>query len=273
MAEMNGRVALITGAARGMGRAHALKLASQGVHVIGIDICEQIPSVRYPMAEEWQLTETGKLVEQLGSSFIPIKCDIRDFPQMSDLAASAVGEFGRLDIVVANAGISPVTADNSDPRQSFRDAIDVNLVGTFNTIHATAPHIISAGRGGSIVVVSSTQGLTGRGGMGYGGMDGYVASKHGVVGLMRTWANWLAQYNIRVNTVHPTGVMTPMVMNEAMAEMAATHSQMESALTNMLPVPMLNPEDISEAVSWLCSDDSKYVTGVALPVDAGFVAK
>lgn len=273
MTDVQRKTALVTGAARGLGRAVAIELASRGMDIIGADICEQLPNVHYPMATTDDLAYTSELVEKHGVKFCKIVCDTRDYQLLTSEIATSVRQMGRLDCIVANAGISPVSAQNTDPEGAFDTAIAVNLKGTFNTIHASVPHIIGGNRGGSIALVSSTQGISGRGGMGHGGMDGYVASKHGVVGLMRTWANWLAPHNIRVNTVHPTGTQTPMVMNEAMAEMAASHSSMESALRNLLPVPMIQPEDVAAAVGWLCSDDSRYVTGTTLPVDAGFLVK
>ncbi len=156
--------------------------------------------------------------------------------------------------------------------QAFLDTIAVNLIGVRHTVHAAVPTMIEQGTGGSIVLTSSTQGLSGKGGVGTGAQDGYTASKHGVVGLMRTWANWLAPHSIRVNSVHPTGVRTPMIINDVFEAYHEATAELGSALQNLLPVPMIEPIDVSNAVLWLVSDDARYVTGVPLPVDAGFLA-
>jgi NAD(P)-dependent dehydrogenase (short-subunit alcohol dehydrogenase family) len=175
-------------------------------------------------------------------------------------------------VILANAGIAPMALPEREPHQAWQDVIDVNLTGTFNTVEIAIPSMIERGQGGAIVLTSSTAGITGIGGPTRGGR-GYTASKHGVVGLMRSYANTLAQHRIRVNSVHPTGVNTPMVVNEVMQEFLAQDPQMSNAMANALPVDMVEPVDISNAIVWLVSDDARYVTGVTLPVDAGFTNK
>jgi SDR family mycofactocin-dependent oxidoreductase len=269
----DGKVAFITGAARGQGRSHAVRLAEEGADIIAIDICRQVESVPYPMGTKEDLAETVRLVEALGRRIVAIEGDVRDADAMVSSVRTGVGELGRLDIVIANAGITVTTVNETDAQRAYQDTIDVNLTGVRNSVQAAVPSLQAQGTGGSIVIISSTQGLTGRGGTGTGGSDGYVAAKHGLVGLMRSWANWLAPYNIRVNSVHPTGVNTPMVVNDVMREFLEQDPQMGNALANALPVDLVEPVDISNAIVWLVSDDARYVTGVTLPVDAGFTNK
>jgi NAD(P)-dependent dehydrogenase (short-subunit alcohol dehydrogenase family) len=176
-------------------------------------------------------------------------------------------EFGRLDIVIANAGIAPMSV--SPLPCEWKDVIDINLTGVYNTIEVALPAMIERDRGGSIVLISSTAGLTGSGRRTPGSV-GYTAAKHGVVGLMRTYANSLAPHRIRVNSVHPTGVNTPMVINDAMEEYLADSQAGGAAFENALPVDLLEAIDISNAVMWLVSETGRYVTGISLPVDAGF---
>ncbi|QLL06503.1 mycofactocin-coupled SDR family oxidoreductase [Mycobacterium vicinigordonae] len=273
MGSLSGKVALITGAARGQGRSHALRLAQEGADIIALDICRQLETVPYPMATVEDLDETVVLVEKLDRRIFARQADVRDPAAVAAVVDAGVAELGRLDIVLANAGISPHSADEKDALAVFHDTVAINLTGVRHTVHAAVPAIIAGGEGGSIVITSSTQGLTGRGGTGTGAGDGYVASKHAVVGLMRSWANWLAPHRIRVNTVHPTGVSTPMILNDAMAGFLALSPDIAGALTNLLPVEAVEAIDISNAIAWLVSDQARYVTGVTLPVDAGFVVK
>jgi SDR family mycofactocin-dependent oxidoreductase len=270
---LEGKVALITGAARGQGRSHAIRLAEDGADIIAIDIARQIASVPYPMATPEDLEITRKEVDALGRRVFAAQADIREFEALKKAVDAGVAELGRLDIIIANAAIAPLTLHEEDPITAFVDTVMTNLTGTRHTIHAGVQYLIDQGDGGAIVITSSTQGLTGRGGNGSGAMDGYAAAKHGVVGLMRTWANWLAPHSIRVNTVHPTGVNTPMIMNEPVGELVNSAPEIANALSNLLPVAMLEASDISDAVAWLVSDQAKYVTGVTLPVDAGFTVK
>lgn len=270
---LQGKVALVTGAARGQGRSHAIRLAQDGADVIAIDIAKQILSVPYPMATPEDLEITRKEVEAAGGRVFTAQADIRDFEDLKGAVDAGVSELGRLDIIVANAGIAPLTMHEEDPVTAFVDTVTTNLMGTRHTIHAGVHHLIDQGDGGSIVITSSTQGLSGRGGNGSGAVDGYAASKHGVVGLMRTWANWLAPHSIRVNSVHPTGVNTPMIVNDSVGQYVSSDPEIANALSNLLPVPVVEAADVSDAVVWLVSEQARYITGVTLPVDAGFTVK
>jgi SDR family mycofactocin-dependent oxidoreductase len=270
MGKLEGKVAFITGAARGQGRSHAIRLAQEGADIIAVDICRQIDSVPYPMSTPDDLATTAKEVEALDRRIFTAQADVRDEAQLRQVFARGVAEIGPVDIVLANAGIAPMSLH--EQHSGWQDVIDVNLTGVFNTVETAIPSMIERGRGGAIVLTSSTAGLNGIAGSTRGGL-GYGAAKHGVVGLMRGYANNLAQYSIRVNSVHPTGVNTPMVVNDAMAEFLAHDPQLSNAMANALPVPMVEPVDISNAILWLVSDDARYVTGVTLPVDAGFTNK
>ena len=275
MGSLDGRVAFITGVARGQGRSHAIRLASEGADIIGIDICADIPANGYPMASRDELDETIALVENAGAKMLGTVADVRDFYAVQAAVDAGVAHFGRLDIVCANAGIAPTAfreVSIEEDLDMWSAAIDVNLIGSFHTAKATIPHLIAGERGGAIVFTSSTAGLKGFGGSQGGGL-GYAASKHGVVGLMRTLANALAPHSIRVNTVHPTGVNTMMANNPAMTAFLEQYPGAGPHLQNPMPVSMLEPEDISAAISYLVSDAAKYVTGVTFPVDAGFCNK
>jgi len=268
---LKGRVAFVTGAARGQGRAHAVRLAADGANVIAVDLCEQIASVPYPLATADDLAATVKLVEDAGGRIVAKQGDVRDRESLSAVLQAGLDEFGRLDIVVANAGIAPMQSGDD----GWRDVIDVNLTGVYNTIKVAIPTMVRQGTGGSIVLISSAAGLAGVGSPDAGSV-GYAAAKHGVVGLMRVYANLLAKQNIRVNSIHPSGVETPMINNEFtrewLAKMAAA-TDTPRALGNAMPVEVLQAEDIANAVAWLVSDQARYITGVTLPVDAGFLNK
>lgn len=275
MGSLEGRVAFITGVARGQGRSHAVRLASEGADIIGVDICADIDANGYPMASRQELDETVALVEAAGGKMVGTVADVRDFSALKSALDSGVDHFGRLDIVLANAGIAPTAfreVSIEEDLEMWTAVIDVNLVGSFHTAKAAIPHLIAGGRGGAIVFTSSTAGLKGFGGSQGGGL-GYAASKHGIVGLMRTLANALAPQNIRVNTVHPTAVNTMMATNPAMTAFLEAYPDGGPHLQNPMPVSLLEPEDISAAVSYLVSDQAKYVTGVTFPVDAGFCNK
>jgi len=271
MGNLDGRVALITGAARGQGRAHAVRLATEGADIIALDICHDIDTMDYPNATADELDETVKLVENEGHRIIAHQADVRDADALEQIVRDGVKELGRLDVVIANAGIIRL-GDGGDRRQVFRDIIDVNLIGVWNTVEAAIPALINGGRGGSIVLTSSSAGLKGTGTDRAGG-QAYTAAKRGLVGLMQVWANHLAQYSIRVNTIHPTGVATGMVMNEAMAALVAAEDVAVTAMQNALPIPVLMPEDIAGAVAFLVSDEAKFITGTAWPLDAGFAVR
>jgi NAD(P)-dependent dehydrogenase (short-subunit alcohol dehydrogenase family) len=227
------------------------------------------------MAGRDELDETVALVEAAGGKMLGSVADVRDFHAVKSALDAGVEQFGRLDIVLANAGVAPtafreVTVE--EDLEMWSDAVGVNLVGSFHTAKAAIPHLIAGGRGGSIVFTSSTAGLRGFGGMQGGGL-GYAASKHGIVGLMRTLSNALAPHSIRVNTVHPTAVNTMMAVNPAMTAFLENYPDGGPHLQNPMPVSLLEPEDISATISYLVSDAAKYVTGVTLPVDAGFTNK
>ncbi|UFS59298.1 mycofactocin-coupled SDR family oxidoreductase [Subtercola endophyticus] len=272
MGKLEGKVAFITGAARGQGRSHAIRLAQEGADIIAVDLCGQIDSVPYPMSTPDDLAETVSSIEALDRRIVAVQGDTRDLDALVAAAEKGVAELGPIDIILANAGIAPQGTKTVDA-QAFRDVVEVNLFGVYNTVIAAVPSMIEKGQGGAIVLTSSTQGLSGAGGDGTGATSGYAAAKHGVVGLMRTFANWLAPQSIRVNTVHPTGVNTPMVVNDAMQAFLNANPEMGAALQNLLPVELVQPIDISNAIAWLVSDEARYVTGVTLPVDAGFLAK
>ncbi|MGV0781856.1 mycofactocin-coupled SDR family oxidoreductase [Mycolicibacterium sp. XJ775] len=275
MGNLDGKVAFITGVARGQGRSHAVTLAEQGADIIGVDICADIASNPYPMASRDELDETVALVEAAGGKMLGSVADVRDFHAVKSALDAGVEQFGRLDIVLANAGVAPTAFREvtiEEDLEMWSDAVGVNLVGSFHTAKAAIPHLIAGGRGGSIVFTSSTAGLRGFGGMQGGGL-GYAASKHGIVGLMRTLSNALAPHSIRVNTVHPTAVNTMMAVNPAMTAFLENYPDGGPHLQNPMPVSLLEPEDISATISYLVSDAAKYVTGVTLPVDAGFTNK
>jgi SDR family mycofactocin-dependent oxidoreductase len=273
MGMLDGKVAFITGAARGQGRSHAIRLAEEGADIVAIDLCGQIDSVPYPLGTEDDFEQTVKAVEAVGRRIVARTADVRDVSRLHQVVAEATDLLGPIDIIVANAGIAAPGPIEADPALVFRDIVDVNLIGVWNTVTAAVPSMRAAGKGGAIVLISSTQGLKGLGGDGTAGGSAYTATKHGVVGLMRSFTHWLAKDNIRVNTLHPTGVETPMIMNDAVDAWVAQNPEVTEAVRNLLPVSMLQPEDVSDAVLWLVSDHAKYVTGVVLPVDAGFSAK
>lgn len=276
MGRVEGKVALITGAARGMGRAHCLRLAEEGADIVAVDLAAPVPSVPYDMATPEDLDETARLVEALGRNVLARRADVRDQAALDDVVAEATTTLGGIDIAVANAGVSAVGRAWEFSEEQWRDVIDINLTGVWHTAKAVIPSMIEARRGGAIVLVSSTGGLKGLPHTGP-----YTAAKHAVVGLMRTLANELGSYRIRVNTVNPTTVDTPMVMNDTMYRIfrpdleAPGRSDMEvvAPVLNVLPVAWIDPVDVANAVLWLCSDEARYVTGVALPVDAGATIK
>jgi SDR family mycofactocin-dependent oxidoreductase len=276
MGKLDGKVAFITGAGRGQGRAHAVRLAEEGADIIAVDVCEDLPTVPYPLSSPDDLEHTAKLVRDTGARVVTKVADVRDISTLRTAFDEGVAELGsRIDIVVANAGVmhyGDVDFTHEDDDSSWEMAIAVLLTGVRNTIKVSRQALVDGGRGGAIIIISSAAGLKGMSD-GNGGPDGYVAAKHGVVGLMRSYANVLAPHSIRVNTIHPTGVMTPMIMNEAFASWVAHHPEIADRMTNPMPVPALEPVDVSHAVAFLASDEAKYITGVTLPVDAGFNAR
>ena len=271
---VEGKVAFVTGAARGQGRSHAVRLAEEGADIIAVDICADIDTVTpyYPLATEAELKETVRQVEALGRRIVARTADVRDVDGLQTAFDAGVAELGRIDIVVANAGIATYGRSWELTADQWRDMIDVNLTGVYHTAKVAVPTMIQAGRGGSIMFTSSIGGLKGIQQVGH-----YVAAKHGIVGLMRTMANELGPYGVRVNTIHPTNVATMMIQNPGTYGMFAPDDPeptQEKAMPgfmslNTLPVPWVESADISSAVLYLASDEARYVTGVALPVDAG----
>ena len=273
MTRLKGKVALITGAARGQGRSHALRLAEEGADIIAIDVCRQIDTVPYPLAGPDDLVTTVDLVKSRGRRVFAREVDVRDLAGMESAVAAGVSELGHLDIVVANAGTLNDTAPLWElTEEQFQDQIDVNLTGVWKTIKATVPTLLRQNRGGAIILIGSISGLTVELNVGH-----YAASKHGVNGLMRTLSGELAPYNIRVNSINPTNVNTAMINNPrynrlfADGKDGATQDDALAALTAMhaLPVPFLEPTDVTNAVLYLASDDGRYITGTAQIIDAG----
>jgi SDR family mycofactocin-dependent oxidoreductase len=270
---VQGKTAFITGLARGQGRAHAVKLASEGADIVGLDICAQIDTVAYPMSTPDDLQQTVKLVEQAGRRIHARTGDVRDAESLKAVYQEGLDMFGHIDLVVANAGIMPVWGPGSDTMQAWHDSLDVLLTGVLNTVETAYPRLLEQGTGGSIVITSSMAGvipmmrtLGGR----TLGLLGYSAAKAALVNLAQNYASILARYNIRVNTVHPTGVNTPMVDNDMVRDRFATVDPEDGlALVNAIPVEFVDAEDIANAVLFLCSDESRYLTGSALRVDAG----
>ncbi|WP_219996419.1 SDR family NAD(P)-dependent oxidoreductase [Nocardioides humi] len=209
MSDLRNRVALVTGAARGQGRSHAVRLAEAGANIIALDICADIDTADYGLGTEEDLAETEAQIRDTGRQVVATRADTRDQAALEQAVADGVAELGRLDIVVANAGI--LTYGKDRPAARFRDAIEVNLIGTWNTLEASVPHIVAGGRGGAVVITGSTNGTSGKASEVSAGARGYTASKHGLVGLMRSYALALGSESIRVSMVSPTGVNTPMV--------------------------------------------------------------
>ena len=259
-----GKVAFITGAARGQGRAHAIRLAEEGADIIAVDICRDYDTVGYPLATEADLAETVKAVEALDRRIVATVADVRDAAGLKAAVDDGVAQLGRLDIVSANAGICTIQTWDEVTPQVWQDTLDTNLTGVWNTMVVSVPHLIAAG-GGSIICTSSTAGIKG---LPY--LAPYVAAKHGVVGIARTMANELARHSIRVNTVHPTGVDTPMGTGLGGLEPLINRDpNLGPIYMNTLPVETVDPRDISNAVLFLASDEARYVTGLEFTVDAG----
>jgi SDR family mycofactocin-dependent oxidoreductase len=268
MTRHTGKVAFITGAARGMGRAHAVKLAGEGADIIALDVCGPFESTDYPGSTADDLATTVHLVEKQGRRIIARHADVRDPDAVARVVAAGVAEFGRIDIVIANAGIIRLT--ESDHRaQVFKDVIDVNLTGAWNTVEAALPTMIAGERGGAIVLASSTAGIRASG-TDRPGLQAYAASKRGLVALMQGWASDLARHSIRVNTIHPSGVATDMIINETTIGLAQEADPWLGTQRNALPIALLQPEQIANAVAWLVSEEAEFITGVAWPLDAGF---
>jgi SDR family mycofactocin-dependent oxidoreductase len=266
MGRLDGRVAFVTGAARGQGRAEALRLAQDGADIVAIDLCQQLESVVYLMSTKDDLDETVDLVKRLGRRIVAAQADVRDVDALQQAFDQGVAELGPVTIVVANAGIGP--GGKAAAEVQWDETIDVNLKGVWNTGRVSIPQMVEHGQGGSIVLTSSTGGLTGAP-SDVAGMMGYTAAKHGVIGLMRSWANVLGQHDIRVNSIAPTTVRTPMANDGDVSMVLKYAPELTNSLTNAMPVDAVDPEDVANAVAWLASDEARYVTGTVLPVDAG----
>jgi (+)-trans-carveol dehydrogenase len=274
---LTGKVALITGAARGQGRAHALRMATEGADIVAIDGPEHVEWLAYPTGTREELAETVRLVEALDRRIITSWTDVRDFNGLRGVVDRAVTELGHIDIVVANAGVGPNGSPFWEiPEQEWRDVLDINLLGVWKTVSAAAPAMIAAERGGSVVITSSAAGLRAASNIAH-----YGAAKVALVGLMGSMARELAPHRIRVNVIAPSSVDTPLIMNDATFKLfgAKSGNLDRSAVAgafqrlNLLPEPWLEASDIAAAAAFLASDDARYITGVVLPVDLGAVLK
>ncbi|MEU7811299.1 mycofactocin-coupled SDR family oxidoreductase [Pseudonocardia sp. NPDC049154] len=277
MGTLDGKVALVTGAARGQGRSHAIRLAEEGADVVAIDVCAPVETVEYRGATTAELAETAAEIEKLDRRVVARQADVRDLAALQSAVADGVAELGRLDVVVANAGIFTTAPVHELSEEQWDTTIEVNLTGVWKTVKATVPTLIEQGTGGSVILISSTGGV-----QGFPNFAHYVAAKHGVIGLARTMANELGQHEIRVNAVQPTSVLTDMIDHVGMYKLfrpdldAPTREDFREALLggmNILPTPWVEPRDISNAVAWLASDQARFVTGTTLPVDAGALQK
>jgi SDR family mycofactocin-dependent oxidoreductase len=272
MGVLDGQVACITGAARGQGRSHAVALAREGASIIALDACAPISTVPYQLSTTADLDHTVEAVEGVGGKVFAAQVDVRDLGRMEQVVADAVSQLGRLDIVCCNAGISTPSPTLEMDEQVWQETIDVNLTGVWKTCRATIPHIRAGGRGGSVIIISSaaTRIISGN-------IAHYTASKYGVVGLMKVLAKELAAERIRVNTVHPTGVQTPMILNEPMyrlfrpdlADPVRADFEESARTHNAMGVFALEPEDVSGAVLYLAANTGRYITGTEFMIDAG----
>lgn len=270
------KVAFITGAARGQGRAHAVRLAEEGANIIAFDICAAVEGVEYRGATPSDLDETVRLVEGLGRKIVPFQGDVRSFEQVEQAIKAGVSSLGRLDIVVANAGILTMAPAHEWTESQWQTMLDVNLTGVWHTAKAAIPILIEQGKGGSIVATSSTMGLKAS-----PGAIGYVAAKFGVTGIVKNLAHELASHQIRVNSLHPTNVLTEMLDNSVVRK--AFRPDIEEptfedtvdhySAANIWDVPWVETVDVANALLWLASDEARYVTGAAIPVDLGASAK
>jgi (+)-trans-carveol dehydrogenase len=269
---VEGKVAFITGAARGQGRSHAVRLAQEGADIIAVDVCKQVDTVPYPTATPDDLAETVRQVEALDRRIVAAEVDVRDLAGLTQAVEDGVAQLGRLDIVLANAGISTPAPSLEMDEETWSTMIDVNLTGVWKTLRASVPHVIAGDRGGSVVITSSLAAIYANAGTAH-----YSAAKAGLVMLAKVLAKELAPQNIRVNTIHPTTVATDMILNEPTYRLFRPDLEHptradfeEAALTlNKMPVPAIDAVDISNAVLYLVSDDGRYVTGTTHVVDAG----
>jgi len=268
MGRLDGKVALVTGAARGQGRAHAVRLASEGAQIIGVDICAPL-DVKYAPATLDDLHHTASLVAGEGRHMVEVQADVRSLAQLQDALAKGLAQFGRLDIVIANAGILSAGLLWEITEEQWQQMIDVNLTGVWHTLKATVPTLIDQGEGGSIIIVSSVAGLRGPPFVGH-----YAAAKHGAVGLCRTLANEVGAYKIRVNSIHPAAVSTRMNDDPDLFELITRFADtLGPIFMNTLPYMMMEPSDVSGLVAFLASDESKHMTGAQIPIDFGTLGR
>lgn len=273
---VEGKVAFITGAARGQGRSHAVRLAEEGADIIAVDVCQPIETVAYEASTPDDLAETARLVEKQGQRVVTAEVDVRNFDALHEVLQKGVRELGRLDIVCANAGILSLGMAHEQTEQQWQTMVDINLTGVWHTTKAATPTLIQQGTGGSIILTSSMAGL--KGSM---GIIGYAAAKWGVVGMAKSLALELAPYRIRVNAINPTNVNTPMLDSDMMRKVFRpdldnpTFDEAKEAYASIhaWPMPWIEPVDVSNAVLYLGSDEGRYVTGAALPVDLAASAK
>jgi len=272
MGRLDGQVAFITGAARGQGRSHAVRLAEEGADIIAVDISTNVETVPYATATADDLAETVRLVEARDRRIVAVDADVRDLAALTAAVADGVAQLGRLDIVLANAGVCGPAPTLEMDESTWQTMIDVNLTGVWKTVKAAVPHVLAGGRGGSVVITSSSAAL-----LAHENIAHYSASKAGLTGLMRVLAKELAPHGIRVNTINPTTVATDMILNEPSyrlfrpdLEHPTREDFEEVARTlNALPVAITEPIDISHAVLYLVSEEGRYVTGTTHVVDAG----
>jgi NAD(P)-dependent dehydrogenase (short-subunit alcohol dehydrogenase family) len=272
--QFEGKVALITGAARGQGRLHAVRFAEEGADILAVDGCAQIGSVQDGMARPEGLDETVSLVEKCGRRIVAEYADVRDFWRLTDIVSRGMSEFGRIDFVLADAGVAPGVGGAAPDISAYLDAVNVMLNGVYFTVEAAVPALLSHGDGGAVVITSSAAGSSPLGSnfaLRNHARAGFIAAKHGVIGLMRYFATTLAGRNIRINTVHPTGVATPMFETNEVDRHAGEHPNLLEQSRHLEPVQLLEPADVSDALVFLCGAPGKSITGVTVQVDAGRV--
>ncbi len=271
MARFDGKTAFVTGGARGQGRSHAVRLAAEGADVVVVDVVSQFDSVQYAMSTPEDLAETEKQVREHGRKFLGVVGDVREEEQVNAAVTQAEEQFGGIDLVCANAGILPSTGEQAHRMSAWHDTIATNLSGVFHTLRAVTPGMVDRGRGGAVVITGSTSSFRGvayKTDMLNPGHMAYGAAKHGVLALMKNYAMALGKHNIRVNTVIPAGVKTPMIVNEFFTNDLQADAP-PGWMANVMEHGPVEPTDISDAVLYLLSDQAKYITGTALPVDMG----
>jgi SDR family mycofactocin-dependent oxidoreductase len=276
MGQLDGKVAFITGLARGQGRSHALTLAREGADIIGLDLCGEIASTTYPGSTLEDLEETNRLIKETGRQAVLSRADVRDYDAVKAAFDKGIAELGRVDIIIPNAGICAGGRTWEISTDAWRQMIDINLTGPWHAVKAAVPTMIEQGEGGSVVFIGSTEALKGA-----ENMSSYVAAKHGITGLMTTLARELGRYNIRVNSVNPTCVDTNMIQNPYVWGLFApddpnpTRDSVADAFaaTHILPVPWMEPADVSRAILYLVGESGRYITASKLTIDAGFIVK